>query len=117
VVNGEAPAEVFLDALKAEGSRAEKSLNGLLTAIHMQADMPRGRWLSDTRFKSLKGYPGLYAFKSDQLRLFCCFAPGGKIILLNGHSGKKQNETRAAEKASIERAWKLMNGYKATLKT
>lgn len=115
VVDGEAPAEVFLDSLKGDHGRAGKSYNGLIVAIYMRADMRHGQRMSETRFKAVHGKRALSAFKSDQSRLFCCYAPGMRIILLNGQGGKKQDESRAAERTAIDKAMTLMAGYLASL--
>jgi hypothetical protein len=113
VAKGEAPAEAFFEALEGDTGRSGNALPALLATITTMANLSPNQRMSHTRFRHVTDQPGLYEFKSDQLRLFCIFAPGRRIILLNGIIGKKQNEHRASEREAVKQAMRLKAAFEA----
>lgn len=104
------PAEAFLNSFTDPETREGRAKSSLLATMQMQADLPFGQRMSDTRFKAVTDIDGILEFKADQLRLFCFFAPGWRIILVNGCQ-KKSNKDKAC-RAAAERAAELRSTFR-----
>ena len=107
-VPGAVPAESFLEETQDAKSRNGRAKERLLNAIEMRANMPIHQHLGGGRFKFVTDYPKIFEFKADQLRLFGCFASGGRIVLLNGAFKQADNSKeykKSARKAEELRQW------------
>lgn len=73
--------------------------------------MMPGEYLTGDKLHRLKGPGGLVEFKADQLRLFGFFSSMRRLVLTNGHGGKKHTAVRAGERVAIQRALDLRRRF------
>jgi len=77
LADGSCPAEDFLDTLRPADAAKVMALFDLFVQRFPQP-------LSREKFKKIEGTPGLFEFKSFQIRLLCFFRPGGRVLLTHG---------------------------------
>jgi putative component of toxin-antitoxin plasmid stabilization module len=78
--NGHSPVREFIDALK--DSRARKEAAALIRILQA-----RGNQMRSPASDPLGG--GLFELRGDQVRIFYCFRPGGRIFLIDGMIKKR----------------------------
>ena len=81
------PAGDFIDGLE---SSDRKKFDVL---FEMMGE--HGHIRNKEKFKKVEGSDGIFEFKSYQLRLLCFFAPGRRVILLDGVRKKRDKLNRA----------------------
>ena len=91
--NGHSRVREFIDALK--DVRARKDAASLIKALQA-----RGNQLRSPASDSLGG--GLFELRGDQVRIFYCFRPGGRIFLIDGMI-KKRNRLPAEVLARVRK--------------
>lgn len=79
--DGTVPARAFFEGITPADQQYRRKIQ-LEAAIKTFADLPQGRFLNRERFKELDD--GIFEFKAHQLRLFCFYQPGGRLILAFG---------------------------------
>jgi len=84
LTTGEVPAKAFLTQFSKEDGKWFRQQARMRASIDVFADTPHGRFLSREMFKPVEDTDGLFEFKAFQLRLFCFYAPGGRLILAFG---------------------------------
>ena len=78
--NGHSPVREFIDSLK--DARARKETAALIRALQT-----RGNQMRSPASGPLGG--GLFELRGDQVRIFYCFRPGGRIFLIDGMIKKR----------------------------
>jgi hypothetical protein len=78
--NGHSPIREFIDALK--DARARKESAALIKVLRV-----RGNQMRSPASDPLGG--GLFELRGDQVRIFYCFRPGGRIFLIDGMIKKR----------------------------
>ena len=78
--NGHSPVREFIDSLK--DARARKETAALIRVLQT-----RGNQMRSPASAPLCG--GLFELRGDQVRIFYCFRPGGRIFLIDGMIKKR----------------------------
>jgi len=95
---GKAPAYEFLETLP------EKDRFKVEKLFHLLCN--KGKISNRDKFRMERD--GIWVFKSYQIRVFCFFAKGKRVVLTHG-TIKKKDKVRKQE---IEKAKKIMNEYR-----
>jgi hypothetical protein len=82
--NGEVPGSAFLTQFTQQHGQRFRHQQRLLAALDLFANTQPGRFLSSEMFKPVEDASGVFEFKAYQHRLFCFYAPGGRLILAFG---------------------------------
>lgn len=103
--NGVCPAKEFLEDLAADAKSPRfRWAQRINYALRKLADSPPGSRLSAEVFKQVTDSDAIFEFRAFQARLFCFFAPGGRLILTNGIVKKKDKiPPQAIDKAELMR--------------
>ena len=108
--NGEVPARDFVTQFTHEHGRWFRQQQRLLAAIDVFANTRPGRFLNREMFKPVEGTDGVFEFKAFQLRLFCFYAPGARLLLAFGVIKQQDRHSRK----DVRRAQDLRNEFLAT---
>jgi hypothetical protein len=95
LVNGQMPAKAFLAGPWSK--QQEKDVARMAAWIDFLAQA--GFVSNREAFKKLEGTNNVFEFKAHQLRLFCCFLDGARVILMDGVVKKKDK----LERSDVER--------------
>ncbi len=99
--DGSVPARAFLDGFTEKDGRWFRQKQTILGSIDAIAELPRDRRLSPERFKAVEGSEKIFEFKAFQLRVYCFFRPGSRLILEFGVV-KKTDKHSSADVARAE---------------
>lgn len=102
LADGTCPSGDFLDALDSSGRRKLDVLFERLGSF--------GKISNVEKFKKVEGSADIWEFKSSQIRVFCFFAPGRRVMLALGVRKKKNKHRRQ----DIERAEAYRQRFLAT---
>jgi len=95
LANGQMPAKAFLTG--PWSAQQQKDVARLSAWIDFLAQT--GFVNNREAFKKIEGTVNVFEFKAHQLRLFCCFLDGGRVILMDGLVKKKDK----LERSDVER--------------
>lgn len=97
--DGSCPSKDFLNSLTLSEKAKIDALFDRLCSL--------GRIPNPEQFKKLEGTE-LYEFKSYQIRIYCCYVPGRRVILLYGLRKKSDRHKPAdIQRAERYRKWLL----------
>ena len=112
LTTGEVPARAFLTQFTKEDGKWFRQQARMLASIDVFANTPHGRFLNREMFKAVENSKGVFAFKAFQLRLYCFYAPGGRLILAFGVIKQKDKH----DARDIRRAEELRDEFLKTVK-
>jgi len=93
--NGSVPAREFLERMENQGGKRARQVQRLKATMELRANLPPGKFMSAERFKPVEGINGIFEFKAHQLRVYCFYAPGRRIVLQFGVIKKKDKHRPA----------------------
>ena len=92
--DGSCPVKTFLDSFTDPRSQHGRERARVLYTVEKLSSMPPGRFLHEEAFKAVTDWDGLFEIKAYQMRVFCFYAPGKRLVLVDGVIKKKTKAPR-----------------------